>query len=80
MVHRISNILARFPENEGSVRKLIQESREFEALCQEYMNTSQELGYFTKRREPAIQADALQKRRIAVEEEILTRIEGYKPA
>jgi hypothetical protein len=80
MVHRISNILARFPENEESVRKLIQESREFAALCQEYLNTSQELAYFTKQKEPAIQTDALQKRRMAIEEEILTRIEGYKPA
>jgi hypothetical protein len=80
MVGRISNILARFPENEKAVRSLIQENREFEALCQEYMNTGQELGHLAKLKEPAIQADALQKRRMAVEEEILTRIEGYKPA
>jgi hypothetical protein len=79
MAHRISNILARFPESEEAVRRLIQESCEFEALCQEYLDTNQELRCLTKK-ETAIQADALRKRRMAVEEEILTRIEGYKPA
>jgi hypothetical protein len=80
MVHRISNVLARFPESEGAVHKLIQENREFEALCQEYENTGQELGAFTKLKEPDVQADALRKRLMAVEEEILTKIEGYQPA
>jgi len=80
MVHRITNILARFPENEEAVRGLIQESREFEALCQEYIKTGQELRYLKKLNESAIHADAVRRLRIAVEEEILTRIEGYKPA
>jgi hypothetical protein len=81
MVHRIRNILARFPENEEAVRVLIREDREFEALCQEYAKTSQELEDLAKRIGPdaAIQADALRKRRAAVEEKILTTIEGYNP-
>jgi hypothetical protein len=81
MVHRIRNILARFPENEEAVRVLIREHREFEALCQEYAKTSQELEDLAKLTRPdsAIQADALRKRRVAVEEEILATIEGYNP-
>jgi hypothetical protein len=82
MVHRIGKILARFPENEDSVRKLIQDSRGFETLCQDYSNTSRELGDVLKlkQRDLAAEADALQKRRTAVEEEILATIEGYEPA
>jgi hypothetical protein len=82
MVHRIRNILSRFPENEKMVGALIHESGEFEVLCQEYANTSQELEDLTRvnKTDAVVLADALQKRRMAVEEEILTRIEGYKPA
>ena len=81
MVHRISNILSRFPEDEKAVHALIHNSGEFEALCQEYANTSSELEHLTGPNKPgAIVSDALQKRRIALEEEILARIEGYTPA
>jgi arsenate reductase-like glutaredoxin family protein len=82
MVHRIGKILARFPESEDLVRKLIQDSRGFETLCQDYSNTSRELGDVLKlkQRDLAAEADALQKRRTAVEEEILATIEGYEPA
>jgi hypothetical protein len=79
MVHRISDILARFPESEQAVRQLIQQSAEFAALCQEYEDTSRELGHFTTMME-TIEADALRKRSMAIEEEILTKIEGYQPA
>jgi uncharacterized protein YdcH (DUF465 family) len=82
MVHRIGKILARFPEDEEAVRKLIQERRGFESLCQEYSNTSRELGDVMKlkERDLAAEVDALRKRRTAVEEEILAAIEGYEPA
>jgi hypothetical protein len=81
MVHRITNILSRFPEDEKAVCALIHESREFEALCQEYAETGRELDRLTGPNKPnAIVGDALQRRRIALEEEILTRIEGYTPA
>jgi hypothetical protein len=81
MVHRIHNILARFPEDEAAVRTLIRESREFEALCQEYAITGQELEQLTNLKGPdvAVQADVLRKRLMEVEEEIVTTIEGYNP-
>jgi uncharacterized protein YdcH (DUF465 family) len=79
MVHRISDILTRFPESEQAVRQLIQQSPEFAALCQEYENTSRELGHFTTMAETT-EVDELRKRSTALEEEILTKIEGYQPA
>ena len=66
MVERIREILNRFPENEEAVRELIRANPDFDALCQEYKDITQEL-----RR--------LEGRRGAVEEELLTRIEGYEP-
>lgn len=82
MVDRIDNILARFPENQDAVRTLIQESRGFASLCQDYLTTSRELGAVMtlKERDLTAEADALRKRRTAVEEEILAAIEGYEPA
>ena len=82
MVHRINKILSRFPENEKAVCTLIHDSGEFEALCQEYANAGRELEHLTRltKRDAIIVADTLQKRRLALEEEILTRIEGYKPS
>ncbi len=66
MVERIRELLNRFPENEEAVRELIRANPDFDALCQEYKDITQEL-----RR--------LKGRRGAVEEELLTRIEGYEP-
>lgn len=82
MVHRIDEILSRFPEDEQAVCALIHDSGEFEALCQEYANTGRELERLTRltKRDAIIVADALEKRRVALEEEILTRIEGYEPS
>jgi hypothetical protein len=80
MVHRITNILSRFPEDEKAVRALIHESRELEALCQEYADTGRELEHATgPNRQNVSVGDMLQKRRMALEEEILARIEGYTP-
>jgi hypothetical protein len=61
MVHRIRNILTRFPENEEAVCALIRGNREFDALCQEYAETSEEHEDLSKLKDPdvALQADAL---------------------
>lgn len=82
MIQRVRSIIARFPENEEAVRQLIQENRDFDALCQEYANIGNELEDLAKLEGPevAVQADGLRKRRMAIEEELLTAIEGYRPA
>jgi hypothetical protein len=79
VVNRIRNVLARFPEAEEVVRRLIRENRDFDALCQEYEDTNRELEELAKLADPAaaIQAEGLRKRRMIVEEELLTVIEGY---
>ena len=81
MVYRINKILSRFPENEQAVGALIHDSGEFELLCQEYANTGRELERLSRptQRDAVVVADTLNKRRVALEEEILTRIEGYAP-
>jgi uncharacterized protein YdcH (DUF465 family) len=82
MVHRINKILSRFPENENAVCALIRDSSEFAALCQEFADADRDLEHLTRltKRNAIVVVDALRKRRIALEEEILTRIEGYNPS
>jgi hypothetical protein len=82
MVDRIRNIMARFPENEDVVRNLILQNRDFDALCQEYAQTGEELQKLAAEigQGPAAEADQLKGRRRTIEEEILTLIEGYSPA
>ena len=81
MVQRIRHILARFPEDESLVCQLVRDNREFDALCQEYADTINELEAFTKLQnsDGAEQANALRKRCTEIEEQILTMIEGYRP-
>jgi hypothetical protein len=51
-------------------------------LCEEYASTGKEIDALAmlKGTDVTVQADTLRKRRMAVEEEILTAIEGYQPA
>jgi uncharacterized protein YdcH (DUF465 family) len=81
MIERVRSIIARFLENEEAVRQLIEENRDFDFLCQEYANVGKELEDLAKLEGPevAVQADGLRKRRMAIEEELLTTIEGYRP-
>jgi uncharacterized protein YdcH (DUF465 family) len=81
MVDRIRNIITRFPEDETAIRDLIRKDRGFDALCQEYADTAKELEKLMKQMDPdaATQADGLRQRYVAVEEELLTIIEGYRP-
>jgi hypothetical protein len=82
MIDRIRSIIARFPENEEAVYELIRKNRDFDTLCQEYASIGKELEDLAKRKsaEVAVQADGLRKPRMAIEEELLTVIEGYRPA
>lgn len=81
MVDRIRALLDRFPEDEEAVRVITQQDRYFDVLCQEYAEIGRELddvGEVTDPERTSL-ADALRKRRVAIEEELLTKIEGYKP-
>ena len=65
-VESIRHLLDRFAEDEATVRDLIERDPTFAALCQEYRQTENEL-------------QRLRRRHEQVEEELLARIEGYRP-
>jgi predicted nucleic acid-binding Zn-ribbon protein len=73
MVERIRSLLTRFSENEETVRRLITTGTSFDALCDEYHKVSELLDSFE------VQVARLRKRRAWLEEELLSRIEGYQP-
>jgi len=81
MVERIRELLNRFPEDEGTVRTLIRENPRFDALCREYANIVRILRYLEEAETPNLvsQTRALRERRTSLEEQLLTRIEGYEP-
>ncbi|HSA82636.1 MAG TPA: hypothetical protein VLE23_17600 [Geminicoccaceae bacterium] len=81
MVERIRHLLDRFPEDEETIRGLIEGDTDFAALCQEYQQTEQELQRLEGEGAVAGAAEAaeLRHRYEAIEEELLARIEGYRP-
>jgi uncharacterized protein (DUF2235 family) len=73
VVERIRSLLARFSEDEETVRRLVATDASFDALCNEYCKVIELLDGFET------QAKQLRERRAWLEEELLTRIEGYQP-
>ena len=65
-VEDIRHLLKRFPEDETTVRDLIQRDPTFAALCREYHQTEGEI-------------QRLRERLEQVDEELVTRLEGYTP-
>jgi hypothetical protein len=73
VVERIRSLLARFSEDEQTVRRLVASDASFDALCHEYGKVIELLdGY-------EVQVKRLKERRALLEEELLTRIEGHQP-
>jgi len=73
VVERIRLLLARFPEDEETVRRLAATDSSFDALCHEYLEVMELLHGFE------VQVKRLSQRRAWLEEELLTRIEGHQP-
>jgi len=73
VVERIRTLLARFPEDEETVRQLVVRDVSFDALCNEYCKVIKLLDAFEA------QVKHLRARRAWLEEELLTRIEGHQP-
>ena len=73
VVERIRSLLARFSEDEETVRGLVATDASFDALCNEYCKVIELLNNFET------QVKRLRERRAWLEEELLTRIEGYQP-
>ena len=73
VVQCIRPLLTRFSEDEETVRRLVATDARFDALCHEYRKVTDLLDRFEA------QVDLLRHRRAGLEEELLTRIEGYQP-
>ena len=85
MVERIRSLLAQFPEDEVAARELIAKDASFDALCQEYRKVADLLDSFETEIERLMQLRAsaqvtrLKHLRASLEEQLLSRIEGYEP-
>jgi uncharacterized protein YdcH (DUF465 family) len=85
MVERIRSLLAQFPEDEAAVRELVARDASFNALCQEYRDVVELLDRFERevKRLTQLRASAevtrLKDLRASLEEQLLSRIEGYEP-
>lgn len=73
MVKRIRSLLARFSEDEETVRRLVATDPKFDALCHEYRKVVELLDRYE------LQIGRLKARRAFLEEELLTRVEGHQP-
>ena len=73
MAERIRSLLARFPEDEETVRRLVAEDPSFDALCEEYRSVTELL------ESHEVQLKRLRARLAFLEEKLLTRIEGHRP-
>jgi hypothetical protein len=73
MVERIRSLLARFSEDEETVRELAARDASFDGLCQEYHKVIELLDVFE------VEVKRLRQLRAWLEEAMLTRIEGQPP-
>ena len=73
MVERIRSLLARFSEDEETVRRLVATDASFDALCNEYRKVIELLDGFE------MQVKQLRELRASLEEELLMRIDGHQP-
>jgi len=73
MVERIRSLLARFSENEATVRRLVVTDARFDALCYEYREVIELLDGFEA------EVKRLRERRAWLEEELLTSIDAHQP-
>ncbi|MGL3106668.1 hypothetical protein [Bradyrhizobium sp. BR 1432] len=79
IVECIRPLLARFSEDEVVVRRLVTTDGTFDALCHQYGRVTDLLKAYEARADQEAEVEWLKKRRAVLEEELLTRIEGYQP-
>jgi hypothetical protein len=78
-VECIRPLLARFSENEEIVRRLVATDESFDALCHQYRHVI-DLLKSCKAKIDHDEVEQLEQRRARLEEQLLTRIEGYQPS
>jgi hypothetical protein len=78
-VECIRPLLVRFSENEEVVRRLVATDESFDALCHQYRHVIDLLESCKAKVDHDAEIEKLERRRARLEEELLTRIEGYQP-
>ena len=79
VVECIRPLLARFSENEETVRRLVATDESFDALCHQYRHVIELLESCKAEVGHEAEVEELEQRRAKLEEQLLTRIEGYQP-
>ena len=79
IVECIRPLLARFSENEETVRRLVATDESFDALCHQYRHVIELLEGYKGDVSHEAEVKELEQRRAKLEEQLLTRIEGYQP-
>ena len=79
VVECIRPLLARFSENEEAVRRLVATDEGFDALCHQYRHVIELLERCKSKVDLEAEAEQLEQRCARLEEQLLTRIEGYQP-
>ncbi len=79
VVECIRPLLARFSEDEETVRRLVATDESFDALCHQYRNVIDLLEGYKAEVGYEAEVERLEQRRAGLEEQLLTRIEGYQP-
>lgn len=69
----IRPLLARFSENEDTVRQLMATDASFDALCDEYGEVVERLESFE------VEVKQLKERKARLEEDLQMHMEGYEP-
>lgn len=82
MTDRMRNFVERSPENQDVIRELRDTNPAFDTLCEEYATINDKLDALAQVQgaDAPARASALRERRMTIEEELLTVIEGYRPA
>lgn len=81
MAEAILKFVERFPENQDAIHELRQTNPAFDVLCEEYNVVGSKLEKLmqTKDSDASTRMNSLRARRVAIEEELITVIEGYRP-
>lgn len=81
MTDSMHQIVDRFPENKDVIHLLQETDTCFATLCEVYVVINDRLDAlaYTKSAEASARTNALRELRIAIEEELVTAIEGYRP-
>ena len=79
MVERIRSLLARFSENEETVRQLVATDPAFDGLCDAYREVIERLDGLQGLEGVEVEVERLEQRRARLEEDLLMHIEGYQP-